>query len=121
MAELAHGPTREVWGSIAALLRIGVDARAAWAPAEGTPGIADVARIAEVSEHTGAALANSCQRVAETLRQEANDTAVASAERTGVLIALPLSLCFLPAFFILGLAPIVINLASTMLYQSPQP
>ena len=41
--------------------------------------------------------------------------ATARAERAGVLIALPLTLCFLPAFLVLGLAPVVISLGTALL------
>lgn len=115
VAELADPSTAPTWQSISALLAIGVDARAAWAPAAGIDGLADIARAAQASERSGAQLATSCERIAESLRTSARDAAVAAAERSSVLIALPLTLCFLPAFFILGLAPIVINLAGTML------
>ncbi|MDU0478597.1 type II secretion system F family protein [Staphylococcus chromogenes] len=115
VAKLADQANEPAWQSIAALLAIGVDARAAWAPAEEIEGLREIARAAQASTHTGAALAMTCKRTAESLRSDARDAAVAAAERAGVLIAMPLTLCFLPAFFILGLAPIVINLASTML------
>ena len=39
----------------------------------------------------------------------------AEAERAGVLIALPMTLCYLPAFFLLGLAPMVISLGTSIL------
>ena len=32
-----------------------------------------------------------------------------------VLIALPMTLCYLPAFFLLGLAPMVISLGTSIL------
>ena len=41
--------------------------------------------------------------------------APAEAERAGVLIALPMTLCYLPAFFLLGLAPMVISLGTSIL------
>ena len=41
--------------------------------------------------------------------------AAAEAERAGVLIALPMTLCYLPAFFLLGLAPMVISLGTSIL------
>ncbi|MDU6013102.1 MAG: type II secretion system F family protein, partial [Corynebacterium sp.] len=37
------------------------------------------------------------------------------AERAGVFIALPLAVCFLPAFIVLGLAPVVISLGAQLL------
>ena len=40
--------------------------------------------------------------------------AEATAQRAGVLITVPLGLCFLPAFFCLGIAPVVAGLASQL-------
>jgi pilus assembly protein TadC len=53
--------------------------------------------------------------LAERRRDDAEDAAAASAERAGVLISGPLGLCFLPAFLALGIVPVVIGLASSVL------
>ncbi len=45
------------------------------------------------------------------------DTAQARAQRAAVLITGPLGLCFLPAFLVLGIAPVVIGLAGEALAQ----
>ena len=45
------------------------------------------------------------------VRDALADAAEARAQRAGVLIAAPLGLCFLPAFLVLGVAPVVIGLA----------
>lgn len=60
---------------------------------------------------SGAALADGVADLAEQSRQEAAHSAVAAAERAGVLIAGPLGLCFLPAFVCLGIVPVVAGLA----------
>ena len=48
-------------------------------------------------------------------RHDAERLVAARAERAGVLIALPLTACFLPAFLVLGLAPVVISLGTELL------
>jgi pilus assembly protein TadC len=45
------------------------------------------------------------------------EAAEARAQRAGVLIAAPLGLCFLPAFLVLGVVPVVIGLAGEVLPQ----
>ena len=45
------------------------------------------------------------------------DSAQARAQRAAVLITGPLGLCFLPAFLVLGIAPVVIGLAREALAQ----
>ena len=53
----------------------------------------------------------------ERLRAELLDSAQARAQRAAVLITGPLGLCFLPAFLVLGIAPVVIGLAGEALAQ----
>jgi len=74
-----------------------------------------LAALARSSRHSGAGLSNGCSRIAARLRDDGADHATAEAERAGVLIALPMTLCYLPAFFLLGLAPMVISLGTTIL------
>ncbi|NUO57395.1 MAG: secretion system protein, partial [Hamadaea sp.] len=54
------------------------------------------------------ALAATLRRVAGDLRAAEADRAEARARRAAVLLVLPLGLCFLPAFVLAGLAPVVI-------------
>ncbi|PKF67699.1 type II secretion system F family protein, partial [Corynebacterium mastitidis] len=102
---------REAWRSVACLLAMGVPPERAWRDAASVPGMADLARLACHSHHSGARFAHAAAEIAERLREQGEDRATATAERTGVLIAAPLTLCFLPAFFLLGLAPVVIGVA----------
>ena len=48
-------------------------------------------------------------------RAALTDVAEARAQRAAVLITAPLGLCFLPAFLVLGVAPVVIGLADDVL------
>jgi pilus assembly protein TadC len=100
---------------VAGLLQLGADAPDAWAAARGAPGLAAVARAAARSAGTGAALARVAAAEGARVRAELVDTAQARAQRAGVLVAGPLGLCFLPAFLVLGIAPVVIGLAGEAL------
>ena len=105
----------EQWRSVQALLAIGVGAGRAWEPMRGIEGLGELAALATMSERSGGALSTGCERIVDKLRNDTAHAATAAAERAGVLIALPLAVCYLPAFFILGLAPTVISLGVTML------
>lgn len=104
-----------VWSDVARLLAVGVDPARAWHRMNGVPGLAELSGITRLSHRSGAAIATGCERVADTLRTEATDSAHAAAERAGVYIALPLAVCFLPGFIVLGLAPVVISLGLELL------
>lgn len=100
---------------IAGLLELGADPADAWRIAEELPALAAFARAAARSSGTGAALAKVASAEGDRLRASLIDTAHARAQRAGVLITGPLGLCFLPAFLVLGIAPVVIGLAGKAL------
>lgn len=107
--------TGEAWRAVSALLAIGVPAERAWAEVADLPGLGDLAGLARMSGRSGSAMSEACGRISAGLRADAADRATARAERAGVLIALPLTACFLPAFLVLGLAPVVISLGTQLL------
>lgn len=100
---------------VAGLLALGADPSTAWRSVEDRPALAVFARAAGRSAGTGAALAQVARAEGERLRTELVDTAEARAQRAAVLITGPLGLCFLPAFLVLGIAPVVIGLAGQAL------
>jgi hypothetical protein len=100
---------------VAGLLELGADPVDAWRTVEHRPALAAFARAAARSAGTGAALACVARTEAGRLRAALSDTAQARAQRAAVLITGPLGLCFLPAFLVLGVAPVVIGLASEAL------
>ena len=108
------GPAAETWRTVAALSALGAEPERAWADMHRLPGGGELAGLVALSGASGAAVAAGCERIAAGLREDASDDATAKAERAGVLIAIPLTAFFLPAFFVLGLAPVVIGLAGTL-------
>ncbi|MBW0114940.1 type II secretion system F family protein [Pseudonocardia abyssalis] len=109
------GPTGVELRRVAGLLELGADPADAWQAAQDVPVLAVFARAAGRSAGTGAALAQVAVAEAARVRAELVDTAQARAQRAGVLITGPLGLCFLPAFLVLGIAPVVIGLAGQAL------
>jgi pilus assembly protein TadC len=114
-AEALEGPSGAELRRVAGLLELGADPVQAWDVARRAPPLAAFARAAGRSAGTGAALARSARAEATRLRATLVDSAEARAQRAAVLITAPLGLCFLPAFLVLGIAPVVIGLASDAL------
>ncbi|AWB83229.1 type II secretion system F family protein [Corynebacterium liangguodongii] len=115
----SYGATPEadlarMWRRAAALGALGVEPEKAWADFHDVPGGADLASLVALSNASGAAIAAGCERIARGLTEAAGDAATAKAERAGVLISIPLTAFFLPAFFVLGLIPTAISLGSTL-------
>jgi Flp pilus assembly protein TadB len=109
------GPTGAELRRVAGLLELGAEPAVAWRAAQETPVLAVFARAAGRSAGTGAALAQVAAAESVRVRAELVDSAQARAQRAGVLITGPLGLCFLPAFLVLGIAPVVIGLAGQAL------
>jgi pilus assembly protein TadC len=100
--------------STADLLGFGAEPVDAWAPVRACAEIAELARAATRTARSGTALAAVAADLSARLRAGLADRAEAKAQRAGVLITAPLGLCFLPAFFCLGVVPVVLGLAGRL-------
>ncbi|WP_370945190.1 type II secretion system F family protein [Amycolatopsis sp. cg5] len=109
------GPEDDALRATADLLELGADPVLAWEPVADHDGLAELARAARRTARSGTALAEAAAELAVRLRATVSDEAEARAQRVGVLITGPLGLCFLPAFFCLGVAPVVAGLTSGLL------
>lgn len=109
------GPVGERLARIAAELRLGGEPAAAWGRLGSIPGAAGLARCLERAGASGAPAAEPVSRMAEGLRADRAREAAARAQRAGVLMVGPVGLCFLPAFLVVGVAPVVIGLASGLM------
>lgn len=110
-----HGAVGTRLRRTAALLELGADPAAAWLAAEELPALATFARAAGRSASTGSALAQVARTEGGRIRATLLDSAQEKAQRAAVHITAPLGLCFLPAFLVLGVAPVVVGLAGEVL------
>jgi len=97
------------------LAELGAGVDQVWSAAAQTPGLAGFAREARRSARSGAGLAEGARAAAADLRRAESDRVLAAGERAGVAVAGPLGLCFLPAFVLLGIGPVVLGLAGEVL------
>jgi len=110
------GPLGDRLLRVSRSLRLGATAQEAWrhlrelssARAEDPAGFDRPAVAAARSTISGAALAGVLGRLAEELRASRAAAAEAAMRRAGVLVVLPLGLCFLPAFVLAGLVPVIV-------------
>ncbi|MFV2019154.1 type II secretion system F family protein [Micromonospora sp. LOL_023] len=115
VAEAVAGPLGARLGRVARALRLGAEPVDAWRPLAEVPAGDRVAAAAIRSAASGAALAGALVRVADDLRAGRSAAAEAQARRAGVLIVLPLGLCFLPAFILAGLVPVIVAVLGDVL------
>lgn len=71
----------------------------------------DLARAADAGTSVGVMLA----RHAESARAAAQAAAIARAKAVGVRTIVPVSVCYLPAFFLVGVVPVIAGVLTTLL------
>ncbi|MCW3843603.1 type II secretion system F family protein [Micromonospora yasonensis] len=115
VAEALGGPLAERLGRVGRTLELGGTAAEAWTHLHPVSGAERLAGAAIRSSDSGAALAGALTRLADDLRADRATAAEAAARRAGVLIVLPLGLCFLPAFILAGLVPVIVAVLGDVL------
>ncbi|MEV2245133.1 type II secretion system F family protein [Streptomyces sp. NPDC049970] len=115
VGESMGGPIGDRLARTAAEIRLGGEPADAWGRFGEIPGAEALALCLERAGTTGAPAAEPVSRLADEMRAERASAAVARAQRAGVLITAPVGLCFLPAFLAVGVAPVVIGLATGLL------
>ncbi|MFF8291333.1 type II secretion system F family protein [Streptomyces sp. NPDC016309] len=115
VGESLGGPVGERLAVAAAELRLGGEPGEVWGRFGATPGAGPLARCLERASASGAPAAESVARLAAGIRADRARRATARAQRAQVLITAPVGLCFLPAFLAVGVAPVVIGLATELL------
>ncbi|WP_307821551.1 type II secretion system F family protein [Streptomyces coffeae] len=109
------GPVGERLARTAAELRLGGEPADAWGRMGALPGARGLARALERAGTTGAPAVEPVSRVAAECRAEQTRKAVKRADRTAVRATAPLTVCFLPAYLLIGLAPVMVGLAGGLM------
>lgn len=121
LAAAAHavpGPLADDVEAALRAARLGVAPHAAWAAllaAERPPPVRALARAVVRGTDSGAAPGAMLRTVADDARDAARTAGEVAARRAAVLAVLPLGACFLPAFVLLGIVPLVASLLGGVL------
>ncbi|MET0493738.1 MAG: type II secretion system F family protein [Actinoplanes sp.] len=115
VADALGGPLGERLDRIGRSLRLGAGPQEAWGHLSDVAGAERMVAAAVRSSASGGALSGALSRLAADLRADRSLAAEAAARRAGVLIVLPLGLCFLPAFLLAGLVPVVVAVIGDVL------
>lgn len=112
------GPAGGRLSAVSAALDVGSPPAEAWRLLAGSaPGdpLAPASRALVRASDGGAPVAQAISRLAGDARADAAARGEEAARRVGVLAVAPLGLCFLPAFVLLGVVPVVVGLAAPLL------
>jgi Flp pilus assembly protein TadB len=115
VADALDGPLGTRLRRTARSLALGATPADAWTHLTGIPGADRLIAAAVRTSASGGALAGALGRLADDLRADRAVAIEAAAQRAGVLIVLPLGLCFLPAFLLAGLVPVLIAVLGDVL------
>jgi len=98
----------------AAALRSGAPAVEVWHPWLADPCLAPLARVAIRTSASGAATAAELRRASSRIRSLRRAQAQDRVRRAAVWLVAPLGLCFLPAFVLVAVVPLVLGLLATL-------
>jgi hypothetical protein len=110
------GPLGEALARAASELRLGGDPSGCWGRIQPR----ELGRCLERAGSTGVPPVGEVSRLAAAHRAEQARAALSRARRAGVLATGPLGLCFLPAFLLVGVVPVVMGLAGAIFSGAPK-
>lgn len=112
VAAAMGGPVGEELLAVHHRLELGADPVAVWRDVAGHPQLAPLGRVLARAHESGASVRVAVERLAAELRDGALHDAQARARTVEVRSAAPLGLCFLPAFVLIGVVPLVAGIFS---------
>lgn len=104
------GPVVEELDRVRHRLALGVDPLVAWSELGRHPQLGPLGRCVARSVDGGASVADAMGRLAEDLRLDLRAEVESRARSVGVKAAVPLGVCLLPAFVLVGVTPLVAGL-----------
>ena len=107
-ADATAAPLGDDLAVIAGRLAVAADPDTVWHGVPPDSGLAAVARAFRRAAASGMPVSDVVRGVADELRRERGARMRERSQRVGVRTAAPLGLCFLPAFFLIGIVPTVV-------------
>ena len=95
-------------------LDLGADPAAVWRDLAGHPALGPLGRALGRAHARGASVVPAAERLATELRESTEAEVEARARSVSTRAAAPLGVCFLPAFVLLGIVPLVAGLLGSL-------
>lgn len=114
VADALPGPASARLAGVASRLRLGGDPGLVWAELAHDGELAALGRTMARAQMTGSPVVSAVERLATDLARNARGEAEDRARAVGVKAAVPLGLCLLPAFVLIGIVPLVAGLVTSL-------
>ena len=108
-AEATPDPLGSELGQLASRLAVAGDPSGVWGSLLQDPALAPVGRAFQRAERSGMPVAQVISGVADELRRERRARRRDDSRKVAVRTAAPLGVCFLPAFFLIGIVPTIMG------------
>jgi glutamine synthetase len=107
VAEAVGPPAHDELVAVSARLRLGVDPGTVWRDLAHHPQLGGLGRALARAVESGASVADAMERLSDDLRRATRADVENRARAVGVKAAVPLGVCLLPAFVLVGVVPLV--------------
>ncbi len=114
VARALPGPGADLLAGAGRELELGRHPAEVWQGLGSHPELAPLARALTRATESGISVADTVTALAAELAERSRAEAEDRARRVGVRAAVPLGLCLLPAFLLLGIVPTVVSLAAAI-------
>jgi Flp pilus assembly protein TadB len=104
------GPASDRLSGVTARLSLGLDPEQVWSSLVDDPPLVGLGRTLARAHATGAPVVAAVERLAEEISRAGRAEAEERARAVGVQAAVPLGLCLLPAFVLIGIVPLAVAL-----------
>lgn len=108
------GPATRFLGTVPERLALGMTADAAWRPVLDRPELAPLGRAMVRAHRSGAPVTEEVARLADELDRGTRARVEDRARTVGVKAAVPLGVCLLPSFLLIGVVPLVVGLLRSL-------
>jgi len=108
------GPAADLLAPVPSRLALGVPVAVAWRPVLDDTALAPLGRAMVRASRSGASVTHEMARLAAELDQRSRAGVEERARAVGVKAAVPLGLCLLPSFLLIGVVPLVAGLLRSL-------
>jgi pilus assembly protein TadC len=114
VCEAYPGPAADLVSSVSPRLAVGIDVEGAWRPVLDDARLAVLGRTMVRAHRSGASVAEEVATLADELGRRSRLRTEERARAVGVKAAVPLGLCLLPSFVLLGIVPLAVSLMQSL-------